>query len=262
MAFPTTPTDGQTTVVNGITYVYSLASNSWTRQSTGFVTVSASGNITGGNILTGGQVSATGNITGSYYFGNGSQLTGVAASSAGFPVSAGTTNFSAASGGNIYATVGGTANVLTIATTGIYTAGLSSVTGNITGGNISATNHTGTTVSVTGTVTAASTVGGVITGSSSSVTGTQTAASTVGGVITGSSASVSGGVTAASVAGGVITGTSASLSGNVTGGNVLTGGLISVTGNITGGNVLGTTGVYKGGVIVLNANDTVDGGTY
>ena len=35
------------------------------------------GNITGGNILTGGIVSATGNITGNYILGNGSQLTGI-----------------------------------------------------------------------------------------------------------------------------------------------------------------------------------------
>jgi len=40
-------------------------------------TVSASGNVTGGNIKTSGIVSATGNITGNYFFGNGSQLTGV-----------------------------------------------------------------------------------------------------------------------------------------------------------------------------------------
>ncbi len=39
----------------------------------------ASGNITGGNILTGGLISATGNITGNYFLGNGSQLTGIAA---------------------------------------------------------------------------------------------------------------------------------------------------------------------------------------
>ena len=38
-----------------------------------------SGNITGGNVLTGGVVSATGNITGSYILGNGSQLTGLTA---------------------------------------------------------------------------------------------------------------------------------------------------------------------------------------
>ena len=39
----------------------------------------ATGNITGGNILTGGRVSATGNIQGSFILGNGSQLTGVTA---------------------------------------------------------------------------------------------------------------------------------------------------------------------------------------
>ena len=37
----------------------------------------ANGNISGGNILAAGQVSATGNITANYYFGNGSQLTGL-----------------------------------------------------------------------------------------------------------------------------------------------------------------------------------------
>ena len=36
---------------------------------------SLTGNVTGGNIRTGGQVSATGNVTGNYFIGNGSQLT-------------------------------------------------------------------------------------------------------------------------------------------------------------------------------------------
>jgi len=40
--------------------------------------ISATGNITGGNILTAGLISATGNITGNYFIGNGSQLTSVA----------------------------------------------------------------------------------------------------------------------------------------------------------------------------------------
>jgi len=42
---------------------------------------SATGNITGGNILTAGIVSATGNITSNYFIGNGSQLTGISAGS-------------------------------------------------------------------------------------------------------------------------------------------------------------------------------------
>jgi hypothetical protein len=40
-------------------------------------TFSATGNITGGNLRTGGQVSATGNVSGAYIIGNGSQLTNV-----------------------------------------------------------------------------------------------------------------------------------------------------------------------------------------
>jgi hypothetical protein len=39
--------------------------------------ISLSGNITSGNIRTGGQVSATGNVTGNYILGNGSQLSGM-----------------------------------------------------------------------------------------------------------------------------------------------------------------------------------------
>ena len=41
--------------------------------------VSVTGNVTGGNIITVGNVSATGNIAGDYFIGNGSQLTGITA---------------------------------------------------------------------------------------------------------------------------------------------------------------------------------------
>jgi hypothetical protein len=43
--------------------------------------LSVTGNVNSGNILTGGLISATGNVAGNYYIGNGSQLTGVIASS-------------------------------------------------------------------------------------------------------------------------------------------------------------------------------------
>lgn len=39
--------------------------------------ISAAGNVTGGRIRSSSTVSAVGNITGSYFFGNGSQLTGI-----------------------------------------------------------------------------------------------------------------------------------------------------------------------------------------
>jgi len=130
-------------------------------------TISGTGNITGGNILTGGLISAAGNIIAnpsSFFIGNGSQLTGVAASSAGFPVSAGTTNISAATNGNIGFTIGGTSNVVTMATTGEYVTGVVSASGNITGGNV----LTGGLISATGNINGGNVQGGniVLTGNS------------------------------------------------------------------------------------------------
>jgi hypothetical protein len=46
-------------------------------------TISTTGNITSGNVLTGGIVSATGNVSGNYFIGNGSQLTGISSASTG-----------------------------------------------------------------------------------------------------------------------------------------------------------------------------------
>lgn len=73
------------------------------------ITISASGNITGGNIITAGIVNATGNVNGDYFIGNGSQLTGIAASY-------------------------GNANVATFLAE--YGSNTISTTGNITGGNL------------------------------------------------------------------------------------------------------------------------------
>jgi hypothetical protein len=93
---------------------------------------SVSGNVTGGNIITGGFISATGNITGNYFFGNGSQLSGIITSVAN--INNGTSNIRIeTSGGNIQANVGGTANVWTLASTGEYVSGEISASGNITG---------------------------------------------------------------------------------------------------------------------------------
>ena len=98
-------------------------------------TVSVSGNIAGGNITTLGLISATGNVTGNYFIGNGSQLTGVTVA-AGNSIVNGTSNVVVLSSANITVSVAGTPNVVVFASTGAYVTGLTSVTGNITGGNI------------------------------------------------------------------------------------------------------------------------------
>jgi trimeric autotransporter adhesin len=104
--------------------------------------ISASGNITGGNVIASGSlvvgsfapasVSTAGNVTG------GNILTAGIMSSAGN-----------VTGGNI------------------STGGLINATGNVTGGNI----RTAGLISVTGSITGASVVGGIMTGTSLSVTG-------------------------------------------------------------------------------------------
>jgi hypothetical protein len=95
--------------------------------------MSASGNIIGGNILTGGVISATGNVSGNYFVGNGAALTGLSASK----IFNGTSEANiGASGGNANITIGGTSNVVVVATTGAYVTGLVSASGNVTAANV------------------------------------------------------------------------------------------------------------------------------
>jgi hypothetical protein len=104
--------------------------------------VTATGNVTGGNIRTAGIVSATGNITGSFILGNGSQLTGISTGSSS-NISNGTSNVSVvASGGNVSVGVGGTANIILATTTGSQTTSLGVGTPpSGTAGEIRATNN-------------------------------------------------------------------------------------------------------------------------
>jgi hypothetical protein len=116
--------------------------------------VSTTGNVTGGNISTSGIVSAGGNIIGSNIIGTNLLAAGLSLSSNVISAFNVTSNIS---GGNI------------------STNGLISATGNITGGNISATRHTGTTVSVTGNITG----GNISTSGIISATGNITTTNTI-----------------------------------------------------------------------------------
>jgi hypothetical protein len=82
--------------------------------------------------ITAATVSTTGNITGSYILGNGSQLTGIDATS----IQNGTSSVSViASGGNVRANVAG-ATVTTTYASGLNVTGLISATGNVNAGNL------------------------------------------------------------------------------------------------------------------------------
>jgi len=90
-------------------------------------TLSATANVQAGNLRTAGQVSATGNITsaaniaGTYFLGNGSQLTGLSLGVSVTKFVNGTTEGNIGTpGGNVNFDVGGVANVVVIDTTTVY----------------------------------------------------------------------------------------------------------------------------------------------
>jgi len=60
MAFPTSPTNGQTTTVNGITYVYNSTNNAWKRQT--LTDLSVTGNVTAGNFFYSNGVGVLGQV--------------------------------------------------------------------------------------------------------------------------------------------------------------------------------------------------------
>jgi hypothetical protein len=119
--------------------------------------LSVTGNVTGGNLVTTGKVSATGNVEGSYFVGNGSQLTGISTSTT--KIFNGTSEVNiAASGGNANISIGGTANVAVFSATGANISGTLTATGNASAGNLG----TAGAVVVTGSGAATSTATGSI----------------------------------------------------------------------------------------------------
>ena len=86
-------------------------------------TLSATANVQAGNLRTTGLISATGNITsaaniaGTFFLGNGSQLTGISAAVSVSKISNGTSEANiGASGGNANISIGGTGNVVVFTT--------------------------------------------------------------------------------------------------------------------------------------------------
>jgi hypothetical protein len=219
--------------------------------------VSSTGNVIGANMLTAGLISATGNITGNFFLGNGSQLTGIDATS----IQSGTSNVRVvSSGGNVTTGIGGTSNVVVVATTGQFVTGVNSVSGNITGGNV----LTGGLISATGAITGAAMTGTSLTVSTGNITGGNLLLS--GAIIDSAqldiqtSASNSNIALAPNGTGIVTVSTQVSAVGNVTGGNIRTAGLISATGAITGAALTGTSltvstgNVSCGNIVNTNAN--------
>jgi hypothetical protein len=170
----------------------------------------------------------------------------------------GTTGISAS--GNIY---GNNIIVTGTLTAGSFSPSSFSAPGNVTGGNI----YTAGVVSATGNIT-----GNYILGNGSQLTGvdaTQIINGTSNAKVVSSGGNIAVGIGGtANVAvfattGVFVTGV-ASATGNVTGGNILTAGFVSATGNVTGGNILtagfvSATGTVTGGNIATTGSVSATG---
>jgi hypothetical protein len=185
--------------------------------------VSVSGNVSGGNIRTGGLVSATGNITGSYILGNGSQLTGLAATNI---IQNGNSNVLVGTvGGNVSINVNGIAPLVLVTPLGQTTTGNISATGTVTAGNV----NTAGTISATGTIRG----GNVYTNGDISATG-----------------NISGGNLVMPAGSGNI------ISHDITsGGNVIAIGFVSANGNVIAGNVSTSGNLSVVGAIAVNSGN-------
>ena len=198
--------------------------------------LSASGNITGGNLLTGAQVVASGVIQTGTGFSTGGYLS----------VDGGTDLHNTTVTGTLSAT-GNIISVANISGGNLLTAGLVSATSNIIGSNI----LTNGLISAAGNVT-----GNYFIGNGSQLTG-------VVATSLGTLASLS--VTGNTTTGNLLTGGLISATGNITTGNLLTSGLISATGNISGnvffGSGAGLTNIaVSGGTSIVNGTSNIVAG--
>lgn len=224
-------------------------------------------NITSSNLTALGTVISlsvtgnvnSGNVNASFYYGNGSQLTGVTASSANAESLTGaflaqnvTSSNLTALGTVVSLSVSGNINSGNILTAGIVSStgnviagnvlsnGLLSATGNATVGNL----LTAGLISAQGNITG----GNLLTAGLISATGNVTA----GNLNTSGMLSTSGNIGANNVSiGSYLNGNIISASGNITGSNILTGGLVSAAGNLVSGNL------STAGLITVTGNATV-----
>ena len=88
------------------------------------------GTLTATFVNTNGNIVSGGNVTAPYFFGNGSQLSGVITSVT--KIINGTSDVTAYSGGNVAVTVGGTANTVVFTSSNVHFAGSLIPTANLT----------------------------------------------------------------------------------------------------------------------------------
>ncbi len=214
--------------------------------------VLANGDIITGNIQANANIVANGNISATYFLGNGSQLTGIDATS----IQNGNSNVKVYANANVEISSAGNANVVTITGTGLIIAGTVSSSGNAIVGNLSTVGNVSSGNLITTGVLSAignANVGniGATAGIFTSVQGTLTTNAQPNITSVGALASLS--VIGNANIGNIGTGGLITAVGNIGGGNISTGGLLTVTGNANIGNI-GTAGLITASGNIQGAN--------
>jgi hypothetical protein len=219
--------------------------------------VLANGDIITGNIQANANIIANGNITATYFLGNGSQLTGIDATS----IQNGNSNVKVYANANVEISSAGNANVVTITGGGLIVAGTISASGNAIVGNLSTVGNVSSgNLITTGLLSAIgnANVGniGATSGVFTLVTGTLTTNAQPNITSVGALASLS--VIGNANIGNIGTAGLITAIGNLGAGNIATGGILTVTGNANVGN-LGTAGLITA-TGNLNAGNIITGG--
>jgi hypothetical protein len=247
------------------------------------VAVSAAGNanvaiVTGTGVNVAGTVNATGNVSAAFFIGNGSQLTGIDATT----IQNGTANVRTFLNGNVAVSASGNANIVLVTGTGaningtlnvtgnanvgnLGTAGLITATGNVTGGNLT----TAGALSVTGNANVGNigATAGVFNGNISSLNANLGNLVTANYVNVAFDLNVAGNANIGSGSGGTITGA------NLLSANFITGTLttasqpnitsvgtltsLAVTGNVTAGNFVGSFANGNSSITIPAANGNI-----
>jgi hypothetical protein len=232
-------TDGVTTAFDGNGNIIVKTSANLTTPNIGAATgtsLSTTGTVTSGNLVTAGLISSTGTIT------SAATITGANITTAGLVTATGNV-----SGGNLrtggFVSAAGNViagNLTTVATGNVsagnvLTTGLVSATGNIQGnffiGNGSQLTGIDATAIQNGTANVRTFLNGNVTTSAGGTANVLNVTST-GTIVTGTES-----VTGTATVGNLATAGTVSATGNITGGNIVTAGLVSATGTITGGNI-------------------------
>jgi hypothetical protein len=248
MSFPVSPTNGSTTTVNGITYIYRASTQSWIRTQTPFGDFNVSGNLTAGNIIT----------TNGLYWSNGAAFVSGSGGGGGTLTASSTPPSTPDVADQWYNTTTDVLYEYINDGTNTYWIDVQSPIFN----SYLYTNHTGN-LNISGNLSVTSAA--IITGNLTTVANLNVSrtANILGNLIIAGNGAFARNVTVSSnltvtgnVRGGNITATNTLAAGNITVTSNIATGNITVTSNITAGNINVTRGITSASITSGNITIT------